>query len=52
MADSKINMPSGFGGLTRFNDEYSSLINLKPVHVVLLIVLLISFRIGLGLFLG
>jgi preprotein translocase subunit Sec61beta len=45
-----VNLPGGFGGLTRFNEEYSSYINLKPMHVVLFIVLIVAFRIALPLF--
>jgi preprotein translocase subunit Sec61beta len=44
----KINMPAGFGGLTRFSEEYSSYINLKPAHVIIFIALIIGFRILLG----
>ena len=47
MAES-INMPSGFGGLMRFNEEYSSVINLKPTHVIVFVILIIAFRIFLG----
>lgn len=50
MADSNVNMPSGFGGLMRFKEEYSSKINLKPVHVIAFIVVIIVFRISLGIF--
>ena len=42
-----INMPSGFGGLTRFNEEYESKFNLKPSHIVALIVAIIVLRISL-----
>ena len=51
MAD-KINMPAGFGGLTRFSEEYSSAFNLKPTHIILFVILIIAFRIFLGIFLG
>lgn len=51
MAD-KINMPAGFGGLMRFDEEYSSMFNLKPTHVIAFIILIIGFRIFLGMFLG
>lgn len=44
-----INTPSGFGGLTRFSEEYSSYINLKPTQVILFVVLIILFRIALPL---
>ena len=49
MASDKINMPAGFGGLMRFEEEYESKINLRPAHVVVFIVLIIAFRIILPL---
>ena len=52
MANNKINLPSGFGGLTRFSEEYSSKFTLKPVHVIGLVVLIIAFRVYLGVFVG
>ncbi len=48
MASNQINMPSGFGGLVRYNEEYSSVFNLKPTHVILFIILIIAFRFSLG----
>ena len=48
--DNKVHMPAGFGGLMRFDQEYESKINLKPTHVIVFIVLIVAFRIGLGLF--
>jgi preprotein translocase subunit Sec61beta len=50
MAENKINMPAGFGGLTRFSEEYASKINLKPTHVIVFVVLIIIFRISLNFF--
>jgi len=47
MADNKINMPSGFGGLMRYSEEYTSKFNLKPTHVVVFIILIVGFRIAL-----
>ena len=47
--DNSINLPSGYGGLVRFNEEYASLINLKPMHVIAFLVLLVALRIVLGL---
>jgi len=41
MAGEGISMPSGMGGLMRYFDEYVSKIQLKPVHVVLLVAALI-----------
>jgi preprotein translocase subunit Sec61beta len=53
MAKNKgVNIPSGFGGLTRFGDEYESKFNLKPSHVVVFILIIIAFRVFLGIFYG
>jgi len=49
--DNQVNMPAGFGGLTRYKEEYSSLVNLKPSHIILFIIAIVFFRIGLGIFL-
>ncbi|MBU4070391.1 MAG: preprotein translocase subunit Sec61beta [Nanoarchaeota archaeon] len=48
MANNQVSMPSGFGGLMRFNEEYASKFNLKPMHVMVFIVLIVAFRIFLG----
>ena len=32
----KVNLPSGMGGLTRYFDDYTSNIELKPGHVIIL----------------
>jgi len=50
MADEGINMPTGFGGLMRFKDEYDSKFNIKPVHVISFVILIMIFRILLGIF--
>jgi hypothetical protein len=52
MADSGVNMPAGFGGLMRYNEEYTSYFNLKPTHVIVFVVLIIFARIGLGVIFG
>ncbi len=44
-SDNKINLPGGFGGLMRYSEEYNSYINLKPVHVVIFVMLIVAFRI-------
>lgn len=49
MADNKVNMPAGFGGLTRFSERYSTKFNLKPTHVIIFIVVIIVFRVFLGI---
>jgi len=48
MADNRVNLPSGFGGLMRFNEEYTSFFNLKPVHIIVFIILIVVFRVSLG----
>ena len=50
MADG-LNLPSGTGGLVRFKEEYQSKFNLKPTHVVGFVILILAFRIALGIFL-
>lgn len=50
MADSGVNVPSGMGGLTRFKEEYQSKFNLKPAHVVVFVILIVAFRVALGIF--
>lgn len=42
-----INLPAGFGGLTRYNEEYDSKINLKPTHVIAFVILILLFRMVL-----
>jgi len=48
MADEKISMPSSGAGLTRFFDDYKSKIELKPEHVIILIVLVIIIELLLN----
>ena len=45
MADSKVQMPSGMGGLVRYSDEASSKLRLKPEIVIALIALVIVLEI-------
>jgi preprotein translocase subunit Sec61beta len=49
MADG-LNLPSGTGGLVRFKEEYQSKFNLKPTHVIGFVILILVFRIALGIF--
>jgi len=51
MAES-INMPAGFGGLTRFKEEYNSKFKFGPGVVVGMIIAVIVFVIGLQIFYG
>jgi len=50
--DNKVHLPGGFGGLMRFSEEYESKFNLKPTHVIGFVILIIVFRIFLGVFYG
>jgi len=43
--ENKISMPSGFGGLMRYQDEPESKFNLKPTQVIIFIILIIGVRI-------
>jgi preprotein translocase subunit Sec61beta len=36
----KVNIPSGMGGLTRYFDDYTSNIELKPGHVIIIAVVI------------
>ena len=45
MADQRINLPSGMGGLVRYFDDYKSKIMFKPEHVVAFIILVIIVEI-------
>jgi preprotein translocase subunit Sec61beta len=42
MADNKISMPSGMGGLMRYFDEYKSKFQFKPAQIVLFVIVLIA----------
>jgi preprotein translocase subunit Sec61beta len=52
----KVNLPSGMGGLTRYFDDYSSNIELKPGHIIIIavivMVLIIILHIQGGSFLS
>ena len=45
----KVNLPSGMGGLTRYFDDYSSNIELKPGHVIILAIIIVVLIIILHL---
>ena len=48
MADDKITMPSSGAELTRYFEDYKSKIELKPEHVIILIVVMILLEILLN----
>ncbi|HLD42929.1 MAG TPA: preprotein translocase subunit Sec61beta [Candidatus Nanoarchaeia archaeon] len=47
MAQDRIHLPSGMGGLTRYFDEYKSKITLKPGHIIIIAVIIILIIISL-----
>lgn len=51
MAQQGINLPQGFAGLVRYNEEFSSYFNIKPIHVILFIILIVVFRFAMPFFL-
>jgi preprotein translocase subunit Sec61beta len=50
MAQQGISMPSGAGGLMRYNEEYKSVFKIKPSYVVLFIILIIALVAVLKIF--
>jgi len=50
MADNSVSMPAGFGGLTRFKEEYNSKFKFGPGAVIGMIIVVIAFVIGLRIF--
>ena len=47
MAQDRISMPSGMGGLVRYFDEYKSKIKFKPGHIVVLCVVVMVIMLFL-----
>ncbi|MBU2560882.1 MAG: preprotein translocase subunit Sec61beta [Nanoarchaeota archaeon] len=43
----KVNLPSGMGGLTRYFDDYTSNIEFKPGHIIILAVIIMVLVIFL-----
>jgi len=43
MANQGISMPSSGGGLMRYSEEYKSNFMLKPTHIVLFIISILTF---------
>ncbi|MBW3011582.1 preprotein translocase subunit Sec61beta [Candidatus Woesearchaeota archaeon] len=50
MADNKISLPSGTGGLTRYFDEYTSKLQFGPGVVIVLVIIVIIVEILLHIF--
>lgn len=49
MADDKIRLPSGQGGLTRYFDEYKSKVQFSPAVVTIIAIVIILIVIALHL---
>jgi preprotein translocase subunit Sec61beta len=47
MAQDRISMPQGMGGLVRYFDEYKSKIKFKPGHIVIFCIVIIIIMIFL-----
>ena len=45
MADNKISLPSGSGGITRYFDEKTSNVEISPKAVIVICILIIVFEI-------
>lgn len=43
MANQQLQMPSSFGGLMRYNEEYKSSFRLSPTQVIIFIILVVAF---------
>ena len=52
MADNSVSMPAGFGGLTRYKEEYNSKFKFGPGVVVGMIIAVIVLVVGLQIFFG
>ena len=50
MAQDKVQLPSGMGGLVRYYDEYKSKLEFKPGTIILFIVLTILIEILLHIY--
>jgi preprotein translocase subunit Sec61beta len=45
-----IHMPSSYGGLMRYSEEYKSRLMLKPTHIIVFIILIVIFVAVLKIF--
>ena len=50
MAEHGLGMPSGAGGLMRYNEEYDSALKLTPSQVVMFIIGITVFVVSLKIF--
>ena len=47
MAQDRVSLPSGTGGLMRYFDEYKSKIKIKPGHIIVMVIVVIVIMIFL-----
>lgn len=52
MASQGIHMPTSYGGLMRYNEEYKSPFMLSPTQIVIFIILIVVFVAALKIFWG
>lgn len=45
MAQDKISLPSGIGGLVSYKEEYKTKLKFKPGHVIIIIIVIIILEI-------
>jgi preprotein translocase subunit Sec61beta len=48
--DNKIHMPGAFGGLMRYDEEFSSRFMITPTQVIVFLVVILLFVLALKLF--
>ena len=48
--DDGVSIPSGFGGLLRFKEEYESYLKFSPIKIVIFLILVVAFVIVLNIF--
>lgn len=50
MAEQNSSVPSAFGGIVRYDNEYKSRLTISPVQVIVFIVLVVIFVLALKIF--
>ncbi|PIN92624.1 hypothetical protein CO154_00315 [Candidatus Pacearchaeota archaeon CG_4_9_14_3_um_filter_31_7] len=47
MAKPGIRLPGSFGGIQRYSEEYKSKIQIKPIHVVIILIVVAAATLAL-----
>jgi len=50
MGSESVNVPTGFGGLMRYNEEYKSKFMFKPASIIVFLILIVIFVAILKIF--